>query len=309
VDEANAAQEAVRARGRRGLVEALFGSRCAGSVRAEIARLILSVGRLDCPSDMARVPFDPATDYYKLLGVGPSASVEEIQAAYRRLAKAFHPDLNAGSAVAASRMAGLNVAKSVLLDRDTRAIYDQLRAERTPAARIAAAAARPAAYSPVDQVSVRYAPYEYARRPRYRVVSSASARSVPRASFDRGTGILLLIALPLLAALVLYVFQAVQLSIQPLKIPSPDVALAPGTTNHPTARGAADGVFQMIHAQPPSSELATRANNFILARSDSTPESELLRADGRRLIHAATTGDFAAWEAAVADVCQLAGRC
>jgi curved DNA-binding protein CbpA len=256
---------------------------------------------------MARTPFDPATDYYQLLGVGPHASAEEIQAAYRRLAKANHPDLNAGSTVAAARMAGLNVAKSVLLDRDTRAVYDQARAVRTPRDRIAAAAA--AARPPTDGVTVRYAPYEYARRPRYRVVSSAAARSVPRASFDRGTGILLLIALPLLAALVLYVFQAVQLSIQPLKAPSPDVALAPGTTNHATARGAADAVFQMIHAQPPSADLASRANNFILARSDSTPESELLRADGRRLVRSANAGDSAGWEAAVADVCQLAGRC
>src|SRR5918911_1333467 len=76
---------------------------------------------------MPRVTFDPATDYYSLLGVAANASAEEIQAAYRRLAKAYHPDLNAGSSVAAARMARLNVAKSVLLDPSTRAAYDQLR--------------------------------------------------------------------------------------------------------------------------------------------------------------------------------------
>src|SRR5262252_10324597 len=79
---------------------------------------------------MPRVPFDPAIDYYRLLGVDVDAPPEEIQAAYRRLAKAYHPDLNAGSTLAAERMARLNVAKSVLLDRESRAIYDQLRGPR-----------------------------------------------------------------------------------------------------------------------------------------------------------------------------------
>jgi curved DNA-binding protein CbpA len=251
---------------------------------------------------MVRVPFDPATDYYQLLGVEPQATNDEIQAAYRRLAKAYHPDLNAGSAIAAERMARVNVAKSVLLDRDTRATYDHYRGLQPVQPEVIRHANR-------ERVTVRYAPYQAAPRPRYRVVSGAAARSIPRAGFDRGTAILLLVAVPLIAALSFYVFQAVQVSIQPLKAASADAILEPGTSNRPTARGAADAVFMMVHAQPPSRDLAVRANNFILARSDSSPDSELLRADGRRLVRAATDSDTAAWDATVADVCHIAARC
>ena len=36
------------------------------------------------------------TDYYKVLGLKPGASVDEIKTAYRKLSKKFHPDLNQG---------------------------------------------------------------------------------------------------------------------------------------------------------------------------------------------------------------------
>lgn len=255
---------------------------------------------------MGRIPFDPATNYYQLLGVGASASPEEIQAAYRRLAKENHPDLNAGSEAAAARMAQLNVAKSVLLDNATRAHYDELRGLRVPRDEVVRAAGARRGY-----VTVRYAPsaYDVPTRPRYRVVSSAAARSMPRAGLDRGTGILLLIAVPLIVILVVYVFQAMQLSIQPLKAIPFDTTLSPGANNKPTAHGVADGVFMMVHGQPISRELATRANNFILARYDSSPEGELLRADGRRLVRSAGAGDEAGWDEAVGDICHLAERC
>jgi hypothetical protein len=133
-------------------------------------------------------------------------------------------------------------------------------------------------------------------------------QAAPRGGFDRQTGVLLLVAVPLIAALVLYVFQAVQLSIQPLRAAPSDLSLSPGGAR-PTPRGAADAVFVMVEAQPPSAELALKAYNFIMARSDSTAESELLRAAARRLVRSANANDTAAWESTVDDLCHLAGRC
>ena len=49
-------------------------------------------------------------DPYKVLGVSPDASDEEIKRAYRRLAKQYHPDANPGDEVAAQKMQEINAA-------------------------------------------------------------------------------------------------------------------------------------------------------------------------------------------------------
>ena len=49
-------------------------------------------------------------DPYKILGVSPDATDEEIKRAYRRLAKQYHPDRNPGDAEAARNMQQINDA-------------------------------------------------------------------------------------------------------------------------------------------------------------------------------------------------------
>ncbi len=49
-------------------------------------------------------------DPYKVLGVSPDASDDEIKRAYRKLAKQYHPDRNPGDAEAARKMQEINAA-------------------------------------------------------------------------------------------------------------------------------------------------------------------------------------------------------
>ena len=57
-------------------------------------------------------------DPYKILGVSPDATDEEIKRAYRALAKKYHPDLNPGDPVAAQKMQEVNAAYDLLKNPD-----------------------------------------------------------------------------------------------------------------------------------------------------------------------------------------------
>jgi DnaJ-class molecular chaperone len=65
-------------------------------------------------------------DYYKILGVPRTATDKEIKAAYRKLARKHHPDVNKGDAKAEARFKEINEANAVLSDPEKRRRYDTL---------------------------------------------------------------------------------------------------------------------------------------------------------------------------------------
>jgi DnaJ-class molecular chaperone len=62
---------------------------------------------------------------YSILGVGRGASEAEIQKAYRKLAKRWHPDVNPGDKAAEERFKRATAAYEILSDKDKRARYDR----------------------------------------------------------------------------------------------------------------------------------------------------------------------------------------
>jgi DnaJ-class molecular chaperone len=65
-------------------------------------------------------------DYYKILGVPKTATAKEIKAAYRKLARKYHPDVNKGDAKSEARFKEINEANEVLSDPAKRRRYDTL---------------------------------------------------------------------------------------------------------------------------------------------------------------------------------------
>jgi len=94
------------------------------------------------PGDVTRKKDDQMTearlDPYAILGVAPDASPTQIQQAYRRLAKRYHPDLQPGSKTS-RQMQRLNQAWAILSNPARRARHDSDRSQ--------SATSRPVAWS------------------------------------------------------------------------------------------------------------------------------------------------------------------
>jgi molecular chaperone DnaJ len=72
-------------------------------------------------------------DYYELLGVSRKAPQKEIRAAYRKLARKYHPDLNPGDKSSEEKFKQVQEAYDILSDAKKRQMYDQFGFE-TPGA-------------------------------------------------------------------------------------------------------------------------------------------------------------------------------
>jgi curved DNA-binding protein len=70
-----------------------------------------------------------AKDHYAALGVSRTASQEEIQKAYRKMARKYHPDMNPDDASAKNKFQEVQAAYEVLSDPEKRKRYDQFGAD------------------------------------------------------------------------------------------------------------------------------------------------------------------------------------
>ncbi len=91
-----------------------------------------------------------AKDYYKILGVSRNATAEEIQKAYRRLVRKYHPDLNPDDKQAQEKFKEVQEAFEVLSDPKKREMYDRYGSAFEYAAGGPGAGARSYTWSNVD---------------------------------------------------------------------------------------------------------------------------------------------------------------
>ena len=81
-----------------------------------------------------RYPKEPMRDPYSVLGVSRSVSEKDLKSAYRRLAKANHPDQNKDDPKAHAKFAEISAAYDFLTDKEKKSAYDagQIDADGNP---------------------------------------------------------------------------------------------------------------------------------------------------------------------------------
>lgn len=113
------------------------------------------VGDLGSDKGIGRSPVTP--DLYALLGVAPGASREAIGRAYRRLARASHPDVRPDDPGASARFRAITGAYEVLSDPARRASYDRAARPRRGTWPIVVSVDRPERQPEPQQTSPRLA--------------------------------------------------------------------------------------------------------------------------------------------------------
>ena len=134
--------------------------------------MFFSSGRPPRSFGESLVPMTTVIDHYAVLGVRRGASPDEIRTAYRRAARASHPDLHPGDTTAHERFKQVQVAYEVLGDPARRAAYDTPIRTSTPP--------RSTAYHAEEPVSLARELGETVRAIRVMARRSGFARRVNR---------------------------------------------------------------------------------------------------------------------------------
>ena len=164
--------------------------------------------------------YDPDNDFYKVLGVAPTATLDEIHRTYRQRAKLVHPDLNRDRREwAHDQFQRLNEAHDIIGDPERRVQYDQKRR----------------LYQELHRPGVRSAALAEASRAAW----ARRHRRQPPALYYVSVGILMFGALPILYCILLSLISGVnRRNVQVVEVPSPTPFMvgAPGsvpTSIHP----------------------------------------------------------------------------